>query len=148
MNNCIWKGKKAEDFFFVVYQNRQFLLGKSKFHARKKLGNVTLPPLENFSVMRLLSKSQSSARTCVGYPKGHLQEPVWVIPKGICKNLSQVLKLKLTCDTSEFLRTSSHRTRCITQIFFGRDMPPRFSKVGSLEQIFWLETRVLGMDFC
>ena len=33
--------------FVWVYQNGQFLPGKSKFHAGKKWGKVTLPPLEN-----------------------------------------------------------------------------------------------------
>ena len=30
----------------------------------------------------------------------------------------------------------------------GRYVPPRLSKAGSLELIFWLETGVSGMNFC
>ena len=39
--------------FIWVYQNGEFLPGKCIFHAGKKFGKLTLPPLENISLMPL-----------------------------------------------------------------------------------------------
>ena len=41
-----------------------------------------------------------------------------------------------------------HPPRRVLKKVLGRNVPLTFSKVGSLEMISWLETGVLGTNFC